>query len=251
MSSSSEERSHPGGGGAKLVPQPRRQPSTIAPPPAPAKESTNKKLQVAQVNDPDSPTPLPKGQRTAERAASQAVPFYYQAPMQVPNLNVGYPTFTKPSFNIPSESSASSGYYPTVRMPSGYGTYISPHGGHHMVLASQSSSTSASVDAVATGIGGIKLKEYQQVSAVMFSVWLCFGTPITFVKVAAYVIFSFPGSEQIHSTRPGTDFQPAPEELPAGGPAVPVSEEPRSCSKGPHAGSGQSPRLRRQSGHGG
>lgn len=121
---------------------------------------------MAQVNDPDSPTPLPKGQRTAERAASQAVPFYHQAPMQIPNLNVGYPTFTKPSFKIPSESSASSGYYPAVRMPSGYGTYISPHGGHHMVLASQSSNTSASADAITTGIGGIKLKEYQQVSAV-------------------------------------------------------------------------------------
>lgn len=118
---------------------------------------------MAQMNDLDSPTPLPKGQRTGERAASQAVPFYYQAPMQVPGMNVGYPAFTKPSVNIPSESSASSGYYPTVRMPSGYGAYISPHGNHHMVLASQSSNSSSSVGAVATGIGGIKLKEYQQV----------------------------------------------------------------------------------------
>jgi hypothetical protein len=164
-SSSSDDRSHHGG--AKLVPQPRRQPSALqAPPPAPAKDSSHKKLQLAQVNDPDSPTPLPKGQRTAEREAAQPAPFHYQAPFHIPNI--GYPALAKPSFGNPSESSASSGYY-HVRMPRGYGTYISPHGGHHMVLASQSSNTTGSVDAITTGIGGIKLKEYQQVGSCLVS----------------------------------------------------------------------------------
>lgn len=159
-SSSSDDRSHHGG--AKLVPQPRGQPSTVqAPPPAPARDSSHKKLELAQVTNPDSPTPLPKGQRTAERAAAQAAaPFHYQAPTQIPTA--GYPAFHP---YIPSESSqASSGYF-HVRMPRGYGTYISPHGGHHMVLASQSSKTSGSADAITTGIGGIKLKEYQQVGS--------------------------------------------------------------------------------------
>lgn len=159
-SSSSDDRSHHGG--AKLVPQPRRQPSALqAPPPAPAKDSSHKKLQLAQVNDPNSPTPLPKGQRTAERAAAQSAPFHYQAPYQIPTM--GYPALANSSIGIPSESSASSGYY-HVRMPRGYGTYISPHRGHHMVLASQSSATTGSIDAITTSIGGMKLKEYQQVS---------------------------------------------------------------------------------------
>ncbi|OIW27951.1 hypothetical protein CONLIGDRAFT_455863 [Coniochaeta ligniaria NRRL 30616] len=161
--SSSDDRSHHGG--AKLVPQPRRQPSGLQAPPAPSKDSSHKKLQVAQVNDTDSPTPLPKGQRTAERAAAQPAPFHHRAPIQIPPTmqipNMGYPALPKPSFGIPSESSASSGYY-HIPMPRDYGTYISPHGGHHLVLASQSSNTTSSVDAMTTGIGGIKLKEYQQ-----------------------------------------------------------------------------------------
>ena len=76
---------------------------------------------------------------------------------------MGYPAGIQ-SFGIPSESSASSGYVP-VRMPKGYGTYISPHGGSHMVLASSTSSApTSSMDVITTGMGGMKLREYQQVS---------------------------------------------------------------------------------------
>ncbi|KAB5585465.1 hypothetical protein GE09DRAFT_1048585 [Coniochaeta sp. 2T2.1] len=169
-SSSSDDRSHHGG--AKLVPQPRRQPSKAQiPPPAPAKESTHRKLQAAQVNDPDSPTPLPRGQRTAERAATQPtavqpIPFPYQGQMMMPTI-MGYPVgMAKPGFSgVPSDSSASSGYY-HVRMPpvaTGYPNYVvPPQTGHQMVLASQATQTSGSVDAIAAGVGGMKLRGYQE-----------------------------------------------------------------------------------------
>lgn len=163
-SSSSSDRSHEGG--AKLVPQPRRKPSGIvkAPPPAPIREPSHKKSQTTQIKNPDSPTPLGKGQRTAERGALQPPnPYYYQAPLQV--RNIGYPSIPgNSSLGLPSETSASSGYFPNVRLPQGYGTYISPHGGHHMVLSSTSSAPPSSVDVVTTGLRGLKLREYQQVS---------------------------------------------------------------------------------------
>jgi hypothetical protein len=82
------------------------------------------------------------------------------------NMNMVYPGYGRPSYNVPSESSVSSSYLP-VHVPSGFRTFISPDDDNIITSSSQSSTTSASNDAVfpVMGLmGGTKLKEHQQVS---------------------------------------------------------------------------------------
>ena len=94
--------------------------------------------------------------------------------MMMPTV-VGYPVgMGKPGFGgVPSESSASSGYYHVQmpHVPTGYPNYIQPQNGHQMVLASQASQTNSSVDAIAAGVRGMKLQDYQQASS-LISNWL-------------------------------------------------------------------------------
>jgi hypothetical protein len=214
-SSSSDDRSHEGG--VRLCPPPRRQASAVtvrqpsatveAAPPAPVKSSSHKPPQAMQAKAPDSPTPLPKSQRSAAKTTAQPNPYYYPASM----IRHGYPAMMAPiapSYGIPSETSASTGYFPVRHPSTAYGTYISPQGGHHMVLASSSSAPTSSIDSITTGFSGMKLAlQYQDV---------CRVPPHSPLRPPYRTATNCHlGGEQIHTPRTGADLRADPDNLSA------------------------------------